>query len=129
MSQNIIVQFLVWHIFDVPKEILKAWRNYLGFYGEFFSIIHLLKTLFSPWHGLQWDYGRGFSASRYFETIVSNGFSRIIVAIIRLFLIIIGIVFEIIIFIIGLLIFIIWMLLPLILIAGFAFGIKLLLYV
>lgn len=129
MSQNVIIQFLIWQFLDVPKELIKAWGNYLRFYFEFFSIGHLLKTLLSPWHGLSWDYGRGFSASRYFEVIVSNGFSRIIGAIIRLFLIIIGIVFEIIILFLGLLINIIWILLPFILLAGFIFGIKLLLNV
>jgi len=128
MSQNIVIQFLVWHVLDVPRELLKAWKNYLRFYYEFFSIGHLLKTLLSPWHGLQWGYGRGFSPSRYFEVIVSNGFSRILGAIIRLFLIIIGIIFEIIVFLFGLTIIIIWILLPLILIAGFVFGINLLFY-
>jgi hypothetical protein len=129
MSQNIIVQFLIWHFLDVPKELLKAWKNYLRFYAEFFSIGHLLKTLVAPWHGLSWGYGRGFSPARYFETIVSNGFSRTIGAMIRLLLIIIGIVFEIIVFVLGLVVIISWILLPIVLVGGFIFGIKLLIYV
>jgi len=129
MGKNIIIQFVVWHIFDVPGKILKAWKNYLKFYSEYFSIGHLLKTLVAPWHGLSWEHGRGFSPARYFEVIVSNGFSRIIGAIIRLMLIAIGIIFEIVVFVLGLVLFIIWLLLPLILIGGFIFGIKLLIYV
>lgn len=124
MSQNIIVQYFIWHFYDVPKELGKAWKNYLRFFLSFFSVIALIRTLFAPWHNYQWSYGRGFSISRYTETFVSNTFSRVLGAIIRSFLIIIGLIFEIFIFFLGAIVFLSWILLPVIIIALFAFGIK-----
>jgi len=126
MSQNLFGQYFVWHFFDVPKELGKAWKNYLRSYFNFFSTGSLLKTLLTPWHGLMWSYGRGFSFTRYAETIISNGFSRIIGAIIRIFLIIFGFVVEVFIFILGGIVFFTWLFLPVLLVVGFVFSIKLL---
>jgi len=126
MSQNLPAQYFIWHFFDVPKELGKVWKNYLRSYFNFFSTGSLLKTLFAPWHGMLWSYGRGFSPTRYLETIISNGFSRIIGAMIRIFLIIFGLVAEIFIFFLGAIIFFGWLFLPIILILSFTIGIKLL---
>ena len=126
MRQNLIVQYFVWHFNDVPKELFKAWKNYLSFYLNFFSTPLLIKTFFSPWHGLKWSYGRGFSASRYLETAISNGFSRIVGAFLRIFIVLIGFFFEVIIFFLGLLIILSWYLLPALLFFVFIFGIKIL---
>jgi hypothetical protein len=124
MSQNVIIQYFVWHFSDVPKELGKAWKNYLRFYLSFFSVIALARTLFVPWHSYQWGYGRGFSISRYAETFISNTFSRVLGAIIRSVLIIVGLIFEVFIFLIGAIVFLSWILLPVIIITFFIFGIK-----
>lgn len=126
MSKNLFAQYFIWHFFDVPKELGKVWKNYLRSYFNFFSIGSLLKTLFAPWHGMQWSYGRGFSVTRYAEIIISNGFSRIIGGVIRIFLIIFGLVAEIFVFFLGAIIFFGWLLLPVILIFSLIIGIKLL---
>ena len=126
MSQNLSAQYFIWHFFDVPKELGKVWKNYLRSYFNFFSTGSLLKTLFAPWHGMLWSYGRGFSATRYLETMISNGFSRIIGSMIRIFLIIFGLVAEIFVFFLGAIIFFGWLLLPAILVVGFIIGIILL---
>ncbi len=122
-KQTIFSQYLIWHFIDMPKEILKAWRNFLLFNLNYFSIPLLIRTLFSYWRQYQWSYGRGFDAARYLETFVSNLISRILGAIVRIFLIIFGIICEIFIFFSGLIIFLTWFILPLILIAGLIFGI------
>jgi len=126
MSQNLFVQYLIWHFFEAPKEIGKAWKNYLRFYLNFFSTPFLLKTLFAPWHGLMWSYGRGFSFSRYAETFISNSFSRTIGALIRIVLIFFGFALEILVFFIGAIVFFSWLFLPALLFGAFIFGIKLL---
>jgi hypothetical protein len=126
MAQPLVIQYLVWHFFDVPKEIAKIWKNYLCFGFNLFSIGALLKTLFAPWHQYQWSYGRGFSFSRYAEVFISNAFSRFIGAFIRTILIIIGIAFEIIIFFLGGILFLSWLFLPAFLAGAFIFSIKLL---
>jgi len=126
MSQSILIQYLVWQFLNVPKELAKAWKNYLRFFLHFFSVPTLIKTLFSPWHGIAWSYGRGFSFKKYAEVIISNVFSRVIGFFLRLVLISLGLVVEIIVFIIGFLIFFCWLFLPVILVLTIIYGINLL---
>lgn len=123
MTQNVFLQYLIWQFFDVPKEILKAWKNFLSFNLSYFSVSFLARTLFSPWRKYKWSYGRGFSIGRYFEVFFSNLISRFLGAIIRSFLIIIGIIAEIFIIVTGLISLIIWFILPALLLLGFIFGI------
>jgi len=103
-----------------------AWKNFLRFNLNYFSISLLLKTLFSHWRKYQWSYGRGFDIKRYAEVFFSNLISRVIGAIIRFFLILIGVVAEIIIVLAGIIVFLGWLLLPVLLLAGLWFGFKLL---
>lgn len=120
-------QYLIWHYFDVPREILGVWRNFLKFNLNYFSIPLLAKTLFAHWRRYRWSYGRGFDIGRYIIVFFSNLISRIMGAIMRIFLIIVGVFFEVLIFFIGLLIFLGWLFLPAVLILGLIFGFKLLL--
>jgi len=126
MGQNIVLQFIKWYYLDQPKAILRTWKNFLRFNLNYFSISLLLKTLFSHWRKYQWSYGRGFDIKRYAEVFFSNLISRIIGAIIRLFLVIIGIITEIFIVLAGIIVFLGWLLLPVLLLAGLWFGFKVL---
>jgi hypothetical protein len=119
--ENIIVLWIVWHFYEMPKFLFSVWRNYLLFGLNYFSVPLLLKTLFSPWRGYRWKYPKGFDIEEFFYTITSNTFSRILGAMCRIVLIIIGIIFQIFIFIAGLIIILLWLLLPFILIAGILF--------
>ncbi|HXK32344.1 MAG: hypothetical protein A2Z68_00475 [Candidatus Nealsonbacteria bacterium RBG_13_38_11] len=124
IRQNIVIQWLCWHFFDVPKGILKAWRNFLFFNFNYFSVVLLLKTFFSPWRRYSWSYGRGFNIQRYIEVFLSNLLSRALGAIVRSFLIVFGLITEIFIISLGLIVFLGWLILPALLIFGLAFGIK-----
>ncbi|PIW92281.1 MAG: hypothetical protein COZ89_00740 [Candidatus Nealsonbacteria bacterium CG_4_8_14_3_um_filter_37_23] len=126
MGQNILFQYLTWHYVDQVRAISRAWKNFLRFNLNYFSISLLLKTLFSHWRKYQWSYGRGFDIKRYAEVFFSNLISRVIGAIIRFFLILIGVVAEIIIVLAGIIVFLGWLLLPVLLLAGLWFGFKLL---
>jgi len=126
MGQNILFQYLTWHYVDQVRGILLAWKNFLRFNLNYFSISLLLKTLFSHWRKYQWSYGRGFDIKRYAEVFFSNLISRVIGAIIRFFLILIGVVAEIFIVLAGIIVFLGWLLLPVLLLAGLWFGFKLL---
>ncbi|MCK4781345.1 hypothetical protein KAS79_00250 [Candidatus Parcubacteria bacterium] len=127
MEQSIVFQFIVWYFFETPKEILKTWRNFLLFNFNYFSIPLLLKTLFSHWRKYKYSYGRGFDIHRYFDTFSFNIISRGIGAVVRIFVIIAGIVCEILVLILGAIIFIGWLMLPVFLILGFYYGLKILL--
>ncbi len=126
ITHNILTQYVQWHFFEMPKEILRGWKNYLKFFSYFFSIPILIKSFFSPWKRISWGYGRGFSPTRFLETAISNVFSRIIGAFLRSILIVLGIFSESIIFVLGAIFFIAWIFLPAIFIFSFFFGLKLL---
>ena len=123
-KQSIIIQYLVWHFFDVPRQILKGWKNFLLFNLDYFSVPLLIKTFFSHWRKYRWFYGRGFDLGRYLEVFFSNLISRILGAIVRSFLIFIGLVTEIFVFLGGLIILIIWLISPILLIIGLILGFK-----
>lgn len=120
----IIFQFIGWYFIDTSKDILRGWRNFLKFNLEFFSTIMLLKTFFSPWRRYQWVFPRGFDVGKYAEVIVSNLVSRVLGAIVRSVLIVVGLSMEVVVFFTGLFVFIAWLVLPAVLIFGFIFGFK-----
>jgi len=123
---NLLTKYLIWHFYDVPEDILKAWRNFLKFNLNYFSIPLLIKTLFSHWRRYAMSYGKRLDFGRYFETFVFNMMSRGIGAILRISLILIGLLVEIFLFFLGTIIFLLWLLLPLLLVGGLGFGFRLL---
>ena len=125
--QNILFQWLSWQFFDVPKEILKAWKNFLKFNLNYFSTPLLLKTFFSPWRRYKMSYGKGFDIGRYLEAFFSNLIFRFLGAIMRSFLIILGLLVEVFIFFCGIIIFLGWLVLPILLIFGLYHGFRILL--
>ncbi len=124
--KNIFFHYLIWHFFDVPGGILKAWRNFLLFNLNYFSFFTLWRTFFSHWKKYRWSYGGpGFDAKIFFEALFSNLISRILGAIARSVLIIICLIVEIFIFISGLLILFSWLISPALLLTGLLIGLRL----
>ncbi len=123
-GQNIFFQWIFWQFFEVPKNILKAWRNFLKFNLNYFSIPLLLKTFFSPWRRYKVSYGKGFDFGKYFEALFSNLIFRILGAILRSFLIFIGLLAEIFIILGGVIVFSGWLISPILLTWGLIFGFK-----
>jgi len=125
-KQNILFAWISWQFFDAPKFVLKVWKNFLLFNLNYFSVPLLIKTFFSHWRGYKWSYGRGFDIGRYFEAFASNLISRILGAIVRSILILIGLLIEILIFFKGIIIFLGWLFLPILLIFGIYYGFRIL---
>lgn len=123
-KQNIFFQWIFWHFFDMPRNILVIWRDFLKFYLDYFSIPLLIKTFFSHWRKYKWSYGRGFDPGRYLEAFISNLISRTIGAFLRSFLILIGILTEIFIIFMGAMVFLLWIILPALLMGGLIFGLR-----
>jgi len=121
---NIFFQWLSWQFFEMPGNILKIWKNFLKFNLNYFSIPLLLKTFFSHWRRYKWSHGRGFDFKRYFEVLLSNLISRILGAMMRSILIMIGFGVEIFIIFAGIILFFSWLVSPILLIGGLIFGIK-----
>ena len=126
LNKSISLIWFKWHFSEVPKRILRAWKNFLLFNLNFFSIFTLFKTLFFYWRKYRYSYGKRFDLKRYFEAFTFNMFSRVIGAVIRCLLIVVGLLFEVLILIIGAIALLGWIFMPLILLSGFLLGIKLL---
>ena len=118
MNRNIFVLYLYWHYFEMPKEILIIWRNFIVFFYHYFSIGLLLKTLFAPWRRDITYYGHGFDIRLYAETFAFNLIARGIGFLIRTVVIVSGIFVEIFVFLAGVLIFISWLILPILILSG-----------
>lgn len=124
-KRNILAVFLMWHFYEVPKAILRAWGNFLVFYWNYFSVATLFRTFFSHWRRYIDSYGRGFDPGVYLMTFLSNMVSRILGAIVRLAAIIVALFVECLALAAGFFIFALWVLLPFILILGFLTGLYL----
>ena len=122
MDRVIILQYITWHFIEAPYGIILAWKNFLKFGLEYFSIPTLLKTFFSPWHRYHMAYG-GWSAWQWFETFTFNMMSRIIGAMLRAFFIVVGIFTEILIFFGGIAAILAWIALPILIIIFLTSGI------
>lgn len=120
-KENIIILWFLWQFYEMPKFLFSVWRNYLLFGLDYFSIILLLKTLFSPWRKYNWVYPKEFDIKEFFNTFVSNIFSRILGAICRVVLIIIGALAQVFIFMAGIFIIFLWLLIPFIIIGCILF--------
>ncbi len=126
MIQNIFFQYLEWHFIEMPRDILKAWKNYLKFNLNYWSLPLLIKTFFSHWRRYNFSYGRGLDLKRYLEAFHFNLISRVLGAIVRSFFIVIALLIEFFIVLLGLIIFLLWIFLPFILFLGLWEGFKIL---
>ena len=118
---NIVFQALVWQFYDMPLGIMKGWKTFLLFNLNYFSVPDLIKTYLSPWRRYSWSYPRGLNPKAIFETLVSNIFSRILGAILRLGLIILGVISQLVVVIGGAVVFVIWLALPFLCLLGLLF--------
>jgi len=127
LTKNILLQWLTWHFLEVPRNILRIFKGFLLFNFNYFSVVFLLKTLLAPWRKYRESYGRGFDFKRYLETFIFNLTSRILGAIVRIVMILVGLIFEVFIFMVGVAAFLIWIFLPILLIISFYLSSRLLL--
>lgn len=124
---NIFWEEARWYYFSVPRKILEAWGSFIWFVFNYFSIFTLIKTYFSTWHQYYSFYGGVFEFWKNFETLIFNGMSRILGAVVRTFLIFLGLLSGLAVIVGGAIVFISWLILPIILIIIFLFGLTLLL--
>ena len=93
-NKNIISVWFFWHFYEIPEFLLGVWKNYILFASNYFSLPLLLKSLFAPWRKYKWNYPKGLNIAEFFNTLISNAFSRFLGAVMRLVLIITGILFQ-----------------------------------
>jgi hypothetical protein len=120
-KQNIVSLWFYWQFYEMPIFLLGVWKNYILFALNYLSLTVLLKSLFAPWRRYKWNYPKGLNVGEFFNTLISNAFSRLLGALMRVVLIVAGILFQIFVIFAGLIIFLSWILAPFIIIAGFLF--------
>jgi len=122
---SIVIIFWRWYYGKAIKDILTAWKNFIIFSVEYFSIPLLLKTLFSPWRRDITKKVRGFDIGQFFHVLSFNAISRTVGFIIRIPTIILGIIFFFATVILGALFFILWFALPFIMVGLFVLALVL----
>ncbi|MBI2642141.1 MAG: ATP-dependent Clp protease ATP-binding subunit [Candidatus Wildermuthbacteria bacterium] len=122
MAKNVFAYLAQWYLFLVPKEIIRGWGNVLWFNLEYFSLFVLLKTLFSPWRRQTVNPGRGFNPGKYFEALTGNLISRLLGALVRASLLIVGIISQVALFFAGPAVFIVWFVFPALLVLALLKG-------
>lgn len=122
METFLLLRYFKWHYLEATSEILKGWGNFLWFNFNYFSVGLLLRTLFSPWRRITWDYGRGFDPGRFLFTFASNLVSRILGAFVRIWLIGAGIIGAALLLFLGGIFFLFWLVLPGLIILAFLYG-------
>ncbi len=115
--------YLAWHYSEALNDMRKIWKNFFVFLFNFFSIFLLIRTLFSPWHRMQENYGR---IEDFFGNLIVNTLMRLVGAVIRLIFIIMGVVSVLLCAVLGLAVLAFWLVLPFLLIYTFLQGINLL---
>lgn len=121
---DILPFWLYWHFVKIPRGIIEAWKNFLWFDLNYFSVPLTLKTFFSPWRKYSWVYPRGFEISTYLEVFLSNLISRLLGAFVRSFVLVAAFLLEIIVFLGGAAILFLWIISPLLFIILFLFSLK-----
>lgn len=119
MSQYQKKNYFFWHYGDGVRDYLSLWKRFLDLIWRFFSIGLLTRTLFSTWHrDVSLRNWRGFDPLKWATSFLENTFSRVIGAIVRIFVIAIGFAFYALLMIAGLVFLMIYLLAPIVLIVG-----------
>ncbi|MBI4050789.1 MAG: hypothetical protein HY396_02325 [Candidatus Doudnabacteria bacterium] len=114
MNQNLAVTFLHWFVIRAPLEILRIGENFWIFGWQFFSVGFFIPRFFAPWHRDITPYGRGFDLKRILRALLWNLISRLIGAVLRLFVMLSGLAFELFVMLATMLAFVFWFLSPII---------------
>ncbi len=105
-------KYFVWHYTKGIKSFLRIWRNFIRFFWHYFSVFFLARTLFYHWHRDINFRGPGFDVKEFFSILLFNLFSRLMGAIARSVVILMGLAVEAAALIFGALFFLVWLVLP-----------------
>ena len=111
----IILVFWKWYYGEAMKNVLAAWRNFILFALNYFSIPLLLRTLFAPWKRDITRKPRGLDIKKLFDYLAFNLISRGLGFLVRVITILIGIVFLVLVAVAGAIFFALWLVMPLVL--------------
>jgi len=108
----ILPGYFFWHYTLAFRDIWYLWMNAFFAVNRFFSIPLLLSTLWSPWKRVIETEGRKFDLEDWAERKVVNLMSRLVGAMVRIPVIIIGLLCMILVLALGIGLYIFWMIAP-----------------
>lgn len=114
---TILIGYFKWHYSTAIPSFIRLWVDFLWFVQHFFSITTLLKTLLSPWRRLDISVDKDIVGN-----IIVSLIMRIIGAVARTVIIIIGTIFLTLMFVGGIAFFLFWLVAPFAIIAIFVLG-------
>lgn len=124
----IVIIFWRWYYGEAAKNVLVAWKNYIIFVANYFSIPLLIRTLFAPWRRDITRKPRGLDFKKLFEYFAFNAISRGLGFLVRFVTICFGAASIIFTAIAGAIFFVFWIFLPIILVGFLIFAIFSLIY-
>ena len=125
MVVTILVRYSIWHYAQAPKLILSLWKNMLWYIGHIFSVGTLMKSLFTPWKRIVAKRNKKWNFDDIASAILANFLSRIIGAVMRLFLVAIGRIMQLIVIVLGFIFYLSWFILPVLIAVTFLYGLSL----
>lgn len=85
-----IFEYVYWHYFVAPGEIVKIARNYLAGVWHLFLIRRHAKTLFAPWHRMQLTTEGGGGVLDKIGSGIADTYFRFVAGIVRMCIIVAG---------------------------------------
>ena len=122
---RLAAEYFAWHYSTAFLDLWRIYTNFLWFLYNLFSISFLLATLFDPFERIHADHAQG-DLQDFVSAFIANTLMRVVGAVIRLCVIIIGTVLLWATALLGLCIFVLWPLLPCIIGTLFALSFSLL---
>jgi hypothetical protein len=126
LQRIIVLRFWGWYYTGAVKNLVRAWKNFIIFVREYYSIPLLLRTLIVPWRRDVTRRPRGLDIKKLFEALAFNLISRGIGFIIRSITVVIGLICLIGVIILGFVTLVIWLILPMVLLFFIVVGVLLL---
>ncbi len=125
MVVSFFVRYVGWHYTQAPGLLFKLWMNLLWYLGHVFSVHELARSLFAPWKRIVAKHTKRWDLEDYASAVLANFISRIIGAVMRLFLILIGRTLQLSLLVFGGLLYICWFVFPGIVVFLFVVGLYL----
>ena len=122
MVVTVFFRYAVWHYMRAPALFVGVWKNLLWYLGHLFSVNTLWHSLFAPWHRIVASRTRKWDLEDWASAALANFISRLIGAIMRLTLILIGRTLQLLWIGFGLMFYLSWFVLPLLLVLTFWYG-------
>mgnify|MGYP007077473883 CR=1 FL=1 len=123
MAPSVFARYIAWHYSVAPRLIVGIWGNFLWGLGHIFSVDSLYRSLFTPWKRIIAERNKKWDLEDYASAVLANIMSRIIGAVMRLTLVLMGRFLQLLVVVMGGLFYAAWFVMPLILASLLLFGV------